>query len=113
MVQPFLYLLINIEINSLHWEMLRKPALILHFKERKINLFIKINIFYLKKKPIFLNVFNFLSVIKIFNVEEKSMISNVYSMKHANVFFETCTILKRQNFRVGRKTQNTQKQNRD
>lgn len=41
------------------------------------------------------------------------MISNVYSMKHANVFFETFTILKRQNFRVERKTPNTQTQNRD
>lgn len=66
--------------------MLRKPALILHFKERKIK-FIDKNKHILLKKPNFLHVFNFLSVIKIFNVEEKSMISNVYSMKHANVFF--------------------------
>ena len=89
--------------------MLRKPVLILHFKERKIKSIDKNKHILLKKNPNFLHVFNFLSVLKIFNIEEKSMISNVYSMKH----FETCTILKRQNFRVGPKTPNTQKQNRD
>ena len=67
--------------------MLRKPALILHFKERKIKFIDKNKHILLKKKNNFLHVFNFLSVIKIFNAEESSMISNVYSMKHANVFF--------------------------